>query len=73
MSRIPAGILLSSDLFQQPWFIALGAFVAFNTILFVGLTVGKIFYWPKPSKSLHFAGGVPARSRNPLPDDVNLD
>ncbi len=28
--------------------LTLGAFVAFNTLLYVGLSFGKILYWPKP-------------------------
>jgi len=71
MTTFTAGILLSDDLFQQPWFLALGAFVAFNTILFVGLSFGKIFYWPKPIRARNFAGGVPHRARNPVPSDEN--
>jgi hypothetical protein len=51
-----AGILLSNQIFQQPWFITLGAFVAFNTVLFVGLSIGKILYWPRIPKSTTFIG-----------------
>jgi uncharacterized membrane protein len=41
------GIVFSDSLFNQGWFLTLAAFVAFNTIVFVGLSLGKIFYWPK--------------------------
>jgi hypothetical protein len=68
MTAVTAGILLSNDLFQQPWYLVLGAFVAFNTILFVGLSFGKIFYWPKPTRPRIFPGQMPNRTRNPLPE-----
>lgn len=42
-----AGIVLSDSIFTESWFRTLTAFVAFNTIVFVGLSFGKIFYWPK--------------------------
>lgn len=67
MISIVAGILLPNTLFQQPWFMALGAFVAFNTILFVGLSFGKIFYWPKPRTPEVFLGAKPQRARLPVP------
>ncbi len=42
-----AGIVFSDSIFESGWFLTLAAFVAFNTIVFVGLSFGKIFYWPK--------------------------
>jgi hypothetical protein len=45
---VTAGIFFDSSLLQQPWMLTLGAFVAFNTLLYVGLSFGKILYWPKP-------------------------
>ena len=42
-----AGIVFSDSIFMDSWFLTLTAFVAFNTIVFVGLSLGKIFYWPK--------------------------
>jgi hypothetical protein len=56
MTTLIGGILLPSSLFQAPWFITLGAFVAFNTVLFVGLSIGKILYWPQPMKAPTFLG-----------------
>ena len=41
-----AGIVFSDSIFTDNWFLTLAAFVAFNTIVFVGLSLGKIFYWP---------------------------
>jgi len=59
MTMLIGGILLPSSLFQAPWFITLGAFVAFNTVLFVGLSIGKILYWPRPIKTPSFLGRPP--------------
>ena len=58
-----AGILLPNTLFQNPWYMGLGAFVAFNTILFVGLSFGKIFFWPKPRRPAQFLGDQPSHAR----------
>ena len=70
MNTIIAGILLPNTLFQNPWYMGLGAFVAFNTILFVGLSFGKIFFWPKPRVPAQFIGDQPGRARKPaLPTD----
>lgn len=44
--QIVGGVLISADVFGEDWFWYLGAFVAFNTVVFVGLTVGKILPWP---------------------------
>lgn len=45
---IPTGILLPESIFQQAWFFYLAAFVAFNTIVFVGLSLAKLVMWPRP-------------------------
>ncbi|CAB4831027.1 unannotated protein [freshwater metagenome] len=45
--QIWAGILFEPELLNEPWFLLLGAFVSFNTIVFVGLSLGKVFYWPR--------------------------
>ena len=47
VGMVITGIVFSDSLFNQGWFLTLAAFVAFNTIVFVGLSLGKIFYWPK--------------------------
>jgi hypothetical protein len=41
-----AGIVFPSSLFEEEWMWYLGAFVAFNTIVFVGLSIGKFIPWP---------------------------
>ena len=38
-----AGILFSSDLLTSPWFQALAAFVAVNTLVYAGLSLAKLF------------------------------
>lgn len=47
--EIVSGILISADVFSENWFWYLGAFVAFNTLVFVGLTFGKVVPWPSPA------------------------
>lgn len=42
------GILLPEAVLRSRWFLILAAFVAFNTIVFVGLSIGRVFYWPRP-------------------------
>lgn len=42
------GILLPESILRSRWFLILAAFVAFNTIVFVGLSIGRVFYWPRP-------------------------
>ncbi len=41
-----AGVVFPSSLFEEEWMWYLGAFVAFNTIVFVGLSIGKFIPWP---------------------------
>ena len=38
-----AGILFSSEVLHSPWFQALAAFVAFNTLLYAVLALRKLF------------------------------
>lgn len=37
-----AGILFSSEVLHSGWFQALAAFVAFNTLVYVGLALKKL-------------------------------
>lgn len=46
MKALPAGILLPSDILEQPWFGVFGLFVALNTIIYLGLTAAKFVPWP---------------------------
>jgi hypothetical protein len=45
--RVWTGIVFEPELMNEPWFLLLTAFVSFNTIIFVGLSLGKVFYWPR--------------------------
>ena len=47
-NSITAGIALPEDILSQPWFALFGLFVAFNTIIYLGLTVSKFIPWPQP-------------------------
>lgn len=46
--HVVTGILISNEIFRQQWFWYLGAFVAFNTLVFAGLTLGRVLPWPRP-------------------------
>ncbi len=67
MTPVPQGILLPESTVTSTWFMILATVVAFNTIIYVGLTLSKFVPWPKqihPSKvrALHDAVFNPARS-----------
>ena len=47
MTPTPLGILLSPAIFHSAWFDALATFVAFNTLIYVGLTIAKLVPWPR--------------------------
>ena len=66
-----AGILLPDTVFAEEWMWYLGAFVAFNTIVFVGLSIGKFIPWPRqPSKTtLDEWRNRTSRNRAPGTDD----
>ncbi len=51
MNGIVAGILLPASTLSQPWFQTLAAFVACNTLIYVGLTVAKTIRWPQPLRA----------------------
>ncbi len=66
MMPIRQGLLLPESTLTSTWFTILATVVAFNTIIYVGLTVSKFIPWPKqihPSKvrALHDAVFNPAR------------
>ena len=46
MTEMPTGLLLPADVLTQPWFGVFGLFVAFNTIIYLGLTAAKFLPWP---------------------------
>jgi hypothetical protein len=47
MSGWVAGILLPDSVLVSPWFLLLATMVAFNTIIYVGLTLAKLIPWPQ--------------------------
>ena len=47
MNSLIAGILLPESILQSLWFFYLAAFVAFNTIIFVGLSIAALLLWPR--------------------------
>ena len=66
MIVIPQGLLLPNSTVNTLWFTILATVVAFNTIIYVGLTVSKFIPWPRqihPSKvrAVHDAIFNPAR------------
>ncbi len=62
MTPLPSGLLLPSEILTQPWFGIFGLFVAFNTIIYLGLTAAKLTPWPQ---QIH-----PARVRQIIPDSL---
>lgn len=44
----PEGILFPQSTLSSPWFLLFAAFVAVNTIIYMGLTLSKVILWPKP-------------------------
>ena len=69
MMSIPQGVVLPESTLTSPWFLVLATIVAFNTIIYVGLTVSKFIPWPRqihPSRvrALHDMVFDPARGRS---------
>lgn len=44
--RVPQGLLLPESVLSSWWFITLALVVAFNTIIYLGLTLSKLIPWP---------------------------
>lgn len=42
-----SGILLPESVLVSPWFLLLATIVAFNTVIYVGLTFAKLIPWPQ--------------------------
>ncbi|MDP1877614.1 MAG: GGDEF domain-containing protein [Actinomycetota bacterium] len=45
--RAPTGILLPESVLSSPWFMVLALIVAFNTIIYLGLTMSKLIPMPR--------------------------
>lgn len=56
------GVVLPEAILEQPWFTAFALAVAFNTIIYLGLTFSKLVPWPA---QVH-----PNRVRAILPDSI---
>jgi hypothetical protein len=52
VSSFIGGVLLSPDIFNSPWFDLLASFVAFNTLIYVGLTLAKVIPWPSQLRTI---------------------
>jgi hypothetical protein len=61
----PGGILLSADVFQSAWFECLAAFVAFNTLIYVGLTLAKLIPWPRMMRPVEIRSWLEQALRRP--------
>lgn len=46
MSPLPTGFLLPDSVLVEPWFGVFSLFVAFNTVIYLGLTLAKFIPWP---------------------------
>ncbi|MDD2817296.1 MAG: GGDEF domain-containing protein [Candidatus Nanopelagicales bacterium] len=46
MNHITTGFLLPESVLSSSWFIVLATAVAFNTIIYLGLTLSKLIPWP---------------------------
>ncbi len=61
MNRLVTGVLLPDTILQSTWFNIFAMVVAFNTIIFLGLTFSKMVPWPAqihPSRVRAFLPGV---------------
>ncbi len=59
------GIVLPSSVLQSPWFQLLAAFVAVNTLIYVGITLMKLVTWPERLRLDKARGDVAALARDP--------
>ncbi len=59
MGILPAGVLLPESLLGSAWFQVFAGFVAFNTIVYMGLTLSKMMVWPRQSTLRAMAARLP--------------
>lgn len=64
---IVAGVLFPESILRGRWFFLLSALVGFNTIVYVGLSFGKIVAWPRQlsTKSIEDLRTTFAQDREP--------
>lgn len=67
MNPIPSGILLPAGVLEAPWFAVFGLFVAFNTIIYLGLTAAKIVPWPRQIQPREVRQFVPLTDGESMP------
>lgn len=65
MSNLLGGLVFPQEVLVSPWFLLLATVVAFNTIIYLGLTISKFVPWPrqfqprKVRRFLHRFGALP--------------
>lgn len=59
MNLLPAGVLLPESILGSTWFQVFAGFVAFNTIVYMGLTLSKMMVWPQQSTLRAMAAKLP--------------
>lgn len=65
MSHLLGGLVFPQEVLVSPWFLLLATVVAFNTIIYLGLTISKFVPWPrqfqprKLRRTLHRFGALP--------------
>lgn len=71
MAMLPAGLLLPESILGDTWFQVFAGFVAFNTIVYMGLTLSKMMVWPRQSTlramAARLPGGASGGGRTDLP------
>lgn len=76
MTALPAGILLPESLLGDTWFQVFAGFVAFNTVVYLGLTLSKMMVWPRQERLRAMAARLPVPSRGsgggPAPPDPRV-
>lgn len=63
MTALPAGILFPESILGSAWFQVFAGFVAFNTIVYVGLTLSKMVVWPRQATLRAMAARLPIGPR----------
>lgn len=59
MTHLQAGVLFSESILGETWFQVFAGFVAFNTIVYMGLTLSKMVVWPRQSTLRAMASRLP--------------
>lgn len=67
MTMLADGILLPEGVLNSTWFQVFAAFVAFNTIIYMGLTLSKMMPWPRQERLRAIAAHLPAGRWRRLP------